>query len=161
MLPVHKAKNRPLDKKGGAINGGGTAIIFDPRRISLKEYKLKKSTQEIVAAYGKLPNIKRKIFIISAYIPPKARAGSYAAAAKLIRDAILNVKKTSDNPYVLLGGDFNRHKFKSITDAVADLEIHELGSTCGKADLDKLASCLLYTSPSPRDRQKSRMPSSA
>ena len=27
--------------------------------------------------------------------------------------------------------------------------------------IDRLASCLLYTSPSPRDRQKSRMPSSA
>ena len=26
---------------------------------------------------------------------------------------------------------------------------------------DKVLSCLLYTSPSPRDRQKSRMPSSA
>ena len=26
---------------------------------------------------------------------------------------------------------------------------------------DVLSSCLLYTSPSPRDRQKSRMPSSA
>ena len=26
---------------------------------------------------------------------------------------------------------------------------------------DKLPGCLLYTSPSPRDRQKSRMPSSA
>ena len=31
-----------------------------------------------------------------------------------------------------------------------------------KGDLqDKKKSCLLYTSPSPRDRQKSRMPSSA
>ena len=32
------------------------------------------------------------------------------------------------------------------------------------ADLDvrvSLSTCLLYTSPSPRDRQKSRMPSSA
>ena len=28
-------------------------------------------------------------------------------------------------------------------------------------DLDKVSACLLYTSPSPRDRQKSRMPSSA
>ena len=26
---------------------------------------------------------------------------------------------------------------------------------------DRIGSCLLYTSPSPRDRQKSRMPSSA
>ena len=29
------------------------------------------------------------------------------------------------------------------------------------ATLDVLSGCLLYTSPSPRDRQKSRMPSSA
>ena len=29
------------------------------------------------------------------------------------------------------------------------------------ADKPKSISCLLYTSPSPRDRQKSRMPSSA
>ena len=31
----------------------------------------------------------------------------------------------------------------------------------GYGELDVLLSCLLYTSPSPRDRQKSRMPSSA
>eukprot|EP00828_Plagiopyla_frontata_P037465 TRINITY_DN4922_c0_g1_i1.p1 TRINITY_DN4922_c0_g1~~TRINITY_DN4922_c0_g1_i1.p1 ORF type:complete len:146 (-),score=44.89 TRINITY_DN4922_c0_g1_i1:80-517(-) len=30
-----------------------------------------------------------------------------------------------------------------------------------KKKLDKFQTCLLYTSPSPRDRQKSRMPSSA
>ena len=30
-----------------------------------------------------------------------------------------------------------------------------------KGDIDKTKACLLYTSPSPRDRQKSRMPSSA
>ena len=29
------------------------------------------------------------------------------------------------------------------------------------AKLGRLETCLLYTSPSPRDRQKSRMPSSA
>ena len=31
----------------------------------------------------------------------------------------------------------------------------------GKGDLAVMSICLLYTSPSPRDRQKSRMPSSA
>ena len=30
-----------------------------------------------------------------------------------------------------------------------------------QADIDDPNTCLLYTSPSPRDRQKSRMPSSA
>ena len=41
-----------------------------------------------------------------------------------------------------------------------------LGSTgdvdsSGGTGSDQLTGCLLYTSPSPRDRQKSRMPSSA
>ena len=30
-----------------------------------------------------------------------------------------------------------------------------------KADMETIGSCLLYTSPSPRDRTRSRMPSSA
>ena len=30
-----------------------------------------------------------------------------------------------------------------------------------KDELEQIKDCLLYTSPSPRDRQKSRMPSSA
>ena len=35
-------------------------------------------------------------------------------------------------------------------------------ASCLPVLIDKMAnSCLLYTSPSPRDRQKSRMPSSA
>ena len=33
--------------------------------------------------------------------------------------------------------------------------------TLQNASIDHLGACLLYTSPSPRDRQKSRMPSSA
>ena len=38
----------------------------------------------------------------------------------------------------------------------------ELAELSEKIDLDvKVKGCLLYTSPSPRDRQKSRMPSSA
>ena len=34
-------------------------------------------------------------------------------------------------------------------------------SSASAGNVDHLKSCLLYTSPSPRDRQKSRMPSSA
>ena len=40
-----------------------------------------------------------------------------------------------------------------------DLEDEETEIT--EAQWDSIMSCLLYTSPSPRDRQKSRMPSSA
>ena len=48
-------------------------------------------------------------------------------------------------------------------DAVRDNDIdHALNyRTITKAIIAHVEGCLLYTSPSPRDRQKSRMPSSA
>ena len=45
-------------------------------------------------------------------------------------------------------------------DAVATPEKTAV-TTLVKGDGDELADCLLYTSPSPRDRTRSRMPSSA
>ena len=45
---------------------------------------------------------------------------------------------------------------------VASFEAANVGSgQIGESVRFKLRYCLLYTSPSPRDRQKSRMPSSA
>ena len=38
---------------------------------------------------------------------------------------------------------------------------HVISETIKNSDIDHKSICLLYTSPSPRDRQKSRMPSSA
>ena len=45
--------------------------------------------------------------------------------------------------------------------AGSGLDIRLLGDPSGEIDAAQELSCLLYTSPSPRDRQKSRMPSSA
>ena len=64
--------------------------------------------------------------------------------------------------------DFLDDKFTSLGFAVHRMES---GSICGVLDGDRpgktvlldahIDTCLLYTSPSPRDRQESRMPSSA
>ena len=133
-------KNRPKKKDGTTVTGGEATIIYDPQKIHLKEYKLKKSNHEIVAAYGKLPNIKRKMLVVCAYIPPRARSSNYSAASKLIADAVQNVKKTSVNPLVVIEGDFNRRKLSELTDKFRDIDQHFTGPTCGNADLDKIAT---------------------
>ena len=50
-----------------------------------------------------------------------------------------------------------------VTPAWIDIHTHYDGQVTWDQEMDPSAShgCLLYTSPSPRDRQKSRMPSSA
>ena len=54
------------------------------------------------------------------------------------------------------GGKTNLAKGESVLKS--DNIIHCLGEV---DELSSIIGCLLYTSPSPRDRQKSRMPSSA
>ena len=53
--------------------------------------------------------------------------------------------------------------FSDIYIATPDQEIHDFSKSIGCTSIDTkdTHTCLLYTSPSPRDRQKSRMPSSA
>ena len=46
-------------------------------------------------------------------------------------------------------------------EGLIDDDVKFIGSTLNIEEENLISSCLLYTSPSPRDRQKSRMPSSA
>ena len=57
---------------------------------------------------------------------------------------------------------------QNLNDTLADAAKHDRGiDAAGRrvrkklSEIAKTCTCLLYTSPSPRDRQKSRMPSSA
>ena len=53
-------------------------------------------------------------------------------------------------------------KFRSMNDPNRIVSVGQIGSADILACVPTLITlCLLYTSPSPRDRQKSRMPSSA
>ena len=65
-----------------------------------------------------------------------------------------------DAYFTVTTGDTATTATVAISDVVAD-GASGLMTGADKGILDNLNTCLLYTSPSPRDRQKSRMPSSA
>ena len=57
--------------------------------------------------------------------------------------------------------DFSAIIVEFDTDVKTDIALQKVKDAIDKAKQDLPKDCLLYTSPSPRDRQKSRMPSSA
>ena len=66
-----------------------------------------------------------------------------------------------DGEFVVLVGPSGCGK-STLLRMIAGLEGISSGDIMiGKSIVNNLPPCLLYTSPSPRDRQKSRMPSSA
>ena len=65
-------------------------------------------------------------------------------------------KNVSKNGVKSALGSIYRREFDKVLPRALDLM-----KTSGKAGLTEAFTCLLYTSPSPRDRTRSRMPSSA
>ena len=59
------------------------------------------------------------------------------------------------------GCQMNEYDSAKMFDLLEEKESFELAENEEEADLLILNTCLLYTSPSPRDRNVSRMPSSA
>ena len=55
----------------------------------------------------------------------------------------------------------SRSTIQRLPERVADVEVIVTNTEVEALHLEQNLVCLLYTSPSPRDRQKSRMPSSA
>ena len=84
-----------------------------------------------------------------------ATAISKGASTDVIRQLALESGMVQEE--VLLSNALIRHKM------LPDMALNMLAIGEETGEMDKMLSkvCLLYTSPSPRDRQKSRMPSSA
>ena len=132
-------RNRDIHRPGSTV-GGGVAIFYDDQKVSLKEFRLKKSNVEVVAALGRLPNVKRKIAIIAAYIPPSYSTTRKESAVQYIYDAIHKLRTQHNNPYIILGGDFNNTKLDRITYSFHDMEILESGPTHGFNTLDLIVT---------------------
>ena len=71
-------------------------------------------------------------------------------------DAVIKVDKDSIDKIIKSDEEINKYRSK-IDTQILTLLVKRAPMAIGAL----LTSCLLYTSPSPRDRQKSRMPSSA
>ena len=67
--------------------------------------------------------MKRKILVITAYIPPKSRASQYKGAMAYIAYIIDKAKNEMNEPFIIIGGDFNRFKMTFVNEFIDVEEI--------------------------------------
>ena len=123
-------RNRP--RTSASNPGGGVSIVFNPAKISLKEYPFKRGSHEILAATGKIPNNTRPFFILGVYISTKLKAEKYHELLGLLSDLILKIKTEHTAPYIILGGDFNRTDIQETIGDYADMEVVATSATRGR-----------------------------
>ena len=79
------------------------------------------------------------------------------AAALILGGAAIQFRRTAKTGAAVLGAAYLVFAFLCLPGIVAKPQIYNSWGNF----FEQFSLCLLYTSPSPRDRQKSRMPSSA
>ena len=123
-------------KTGSSNPGGGVAIVHKPSRIKIVQYPITNKGHEILCVKGRLPNNTRPIFIFAVYVPPKIKSDKCKELMECISEAVLKIKTLSRNPYIVIGGDFNRRGLDDAIGDYADLRILQTDATRLSPTLD-------------------------
>ena len=129
----------PMNKKGALINSIGQDLTLK----DLNEAERKTAARELMKDKSALKKkVEQKIH--------QRKAVAMLVDRDTIRGLILELISSSKSDHI------KATLLKALLNDMATS-----GENDPKTVLEQFKNCLLYTSPSPRDRQKSRMPSSA
>ena len=88
--------------------------------------------------------------------------GIYAASMSILnKDLTLNIDKTIEHAEMVINNGCHGVAIFGSTGQAQLIPVVEKIKLLNKISTNKYKDCLLYTSPSPRDVEESRMPSSA
>ena len=104
---IAERENIRLIKKNRRTRGGGVAIAFDNRKLSLKEHKISDNRYELVCGTGKVLSNNQPVIIISYYIPPKQKSSTTDDMMTCISDGLSLLLVKFSDPLIFIAGDAN------------------------------------------------------
>ena len=134
-----------------------TEIAYRPARVLLQDYTGIPAVadlaamREAVKEKSKDPNTINPLSAVDLVIDHSVQVDQSAKADSFDKNVEIEFKRNGERYSFLKWGQNAFNNFRIVPPGTG---------ICHQVNLEYL-SCLLYTSPSPRDRQKSRMPSSA
>ena len=129
-----------IERNRAGRRGGGVCIMYNRKFIDMTRCKLPDSRFEVVAAIGRRKAQRRKVLIIAAYLPPNLTAGEDKEFLDQLCDTILVLKNKYNDPYIMLGGDFNKRNLKAATRDYPEITPVITPPTRGTAILDIIAT---------------------
>ena len=131
-------KNRPPASNG--VTYGGVAIIWKEAACAFREIKTLKNPEqfEILVGLGTVAGQSRKIVCVAAYLPPGYTKTKGEKALEFISDTVVDLKRRYNDPYIIVGGDFNQWNIEEALLDFADIREVDVGNTRGDRSIDKI-----------------------
>ena len=158
-----------VSKKNG-VSIGAHPSFNDPENFGRKRINLSSSEirKLIIDQYEILQKIASKHGEAVTHIKPHGALNNMACEDIELATILAKTIKTIDKDLIYLVPTGSKMQeaakkldMKFACEIFADRNYEDDGNLVSRKKPHALITCLLYTSPSPRDRQKSRMPSSA
>ena len=130
--------NRDPNPTTGVAHGG-VAIITKKKMGKFKQYNFPNPDKfEVLPAVGTMSGSSRKFVVVGAYIPPNYPVARGNACVEYLEELIVDIKRKLDDPFIVLGGDFNQWAAHQAIVEFPDLTEVELGPTRGERTIDRL-----------------------
>ena len=111
---LEDSENLGIIRKSRSSRGGGVAILFNTRRMKLKQVKVKGNDFEIAAGIGRTHEDSRKLLIFSTYYPPQMKREKVEAMNRCISECIDLHKEKHDELVTIICGDVNKKDVSGI-----------------------------------------------
>ena len=131
-------KNREPCQANG-VSYGGVALIWRERVGVFKEIQLQNEDKhEVLAAVGTLRGQSRKLAILACYVPPNLEKKKTDKCQEFIAGAVLHIKKSYRDPYIVVTGDFNQWPVEDYLANFTDIRETDVGATRGGRSIDRV-----------------------
>lgn len=124
-----------------SINGvshGGVAVVMRDSTTKSHVFPFPNPDFfEVLPLVAAVATIKRKFYVVAAYIPPNYTVARGKACLQHISDLILEIKRKCPDPYILLAGDFNQWDIGGALVDYPDLQEISTPPTRGDRRIDK------------------------
>ena len=104
-------------KKSRRTRGGGVAIIFNKRKMSLKQFKIRDNKFEMVGASGRTAEDSRRLIVFSVYYPPQMKKDQVNEMNMCLSSAIDAQLVIDPDARIIICGDMNK---KDVTQILTD-----------------------------------------